>query len=87
MINRVVLSGRLTRDPEMKTTPNGIQVCTFSLAVDRGFGEKKETDFVPIVTWRGLAENCGKYLTKGKQAVLEGRLQIRTYEDREGKKE
>lgn len=89
MLNRIVMIGRLTRDPEAKATQNGTAVTTFSIACDRDFARKdgeKETDFVPIVTWRGLAETCAKFLTKGKMVAVEGRLQIRTYEDSEGTK-
>ena len=81
MLNRIVTIGRLTRDPEKRTTPNGVAVTTFTIACDRDFknaGGEKETDFIPVVTWRGLAESCGKYLAKGKMAAVEGRLQIRT---------
>ena len=89
MINRIVLIGRLTADPELRQTPNGIAVTTFTLAVDRPFtkkDEKKETDFIQIVTWRGLAENCANYLKKGRLAAVDGRLQIRSYENKEGRR-
>lgn len=90
MLNRIVLIGRLTRDPELRYTPaNGVAVATFTLAVDRRFaqqGQQKETDFIPIVTWRGQAENCAKFLGKGSLVAVEGRLQIRSYEDREGQR-
>lgn len=89
MLNRIVLIGRLTRDPEQRATSSGTAVTTFNIAVDRDFSTKdgkKETDFIPIVTWRGLAETCGKFLTKGKLVAVAGRLQIRTYEDNEGAK-
>ncbi|MDD4172270.1 MAG: single-stranded DNA-binding protein [Syntrophomonas sp.] len=85
MLNRVILIGRLTRDPELKYTPNGTAVATFSLAVNRKFN-RDETDFIDIVAWRGLAENCANYLGKGRMAAVEGRLQIRTYENKEGQK-
>ncbi len=85
MLNRVVLIGRLTRDPELKYTPNGVAVCSFTLAIDRKFN-KNETDFIDIVVWRGLAENCANYLNKGRLTAVEGRLQIRTYETQEGQK-
>ncbi len=88
MINNVVLVGRLTRDPELRYTPgNGIPVATFTLAVDRPFKNaegEREADFIPIVTWRKLAENCANYLKKGSQAAVTGRLQIRSYDDKEG---
>ena len=90
MLNRIVMIGRLTRDPELRTTQSGTAVTTFTVACDRDFANKatgeKETDFVPIVTWRGLAETCGKFLSKGKMVAVDGRLQISTYEDSEGAK-
>lgn len=82
-VNRFVGIGRLTRDPELKHTPNGVAVASFNIAVDRQFKSangEKETDFIPVITWRGLAETCGRYLSKGKMVAVEGRLQIRTYE-------
>ncbi len=88
MINNVVLIGRLVRDPELKyTAGNGIPVATFTLAVDRPFKNaegEREADFIPIVTWRKLAENCAQYLKKGSQAAVTGRLQIRSYDDSQG---
>jgi len=89
MLNRVILIGRLTKDPEMRYTPSGAAVVTFSLAVDRSFkaaSGERETDFINIVVWRQLAENCSKYLSKGKLAAVEGRLQIRNYETKDGQK-
>lgn len=89
MTNRVVLIGRLTRDPEIKYTQAGVAVANFSLAVDRKFKNSsgdKETDFINIVVWRELAENCAKYLSKGKLAAVDGRLQIRPYETNDGQK-
>lgn len=89
MYNRVILIGRLTRDPELRYTGNGTAVASFSLAVDRtyknGNGEK-ETDYINIVAWRNLGERCGEYLAKGKMVAVEGRLQIRSYEDNNGVK-
>ena len=87
MLNRIILMGRLTRDPELRRTQNGIAVTSFSLAVDRDFksqGGEKETDFIDIVVWRQTAEFVSKYFTKGRMAVVEGRLQIRDWKDREG---
>lgn len=84
MLNRIVLIGRLTKDPELRATSNGTAVATFTLAVSRM--SKDETDFIPIVVWRAQAESCAKYLTKGKLAAVDGRLQIRTYEDSKGNK-
>ena len=86
MINRIIAIGRTTKNPELRITQNGTAVATFTIAVDRGFGDKKETDFIPVVVWKGLAENCGKYLEKGKLVGVDGRLQIRTYEDSNGNK-
>jgi single-strand DNA-binding protein len=84
MLNRVVLVGRLTRDPELRYTPNtGIAVATFTLAVDRNFANRqgeREADFIPIVVWRKPAENCAKYLGKGSMVAVDGRLQVRSYE-------
>jgi single-strand DNA-binding protein len=89
MLNRVILIGRLTRDPELRYTPNGVAVATFALAVDRPFTSnqgEREADFINIVTWRGLAENCANYLKKGRLAAVDGRLQIRNYDNNEGKR-
>lgn len=89
MLNRIVLIGRLTRDPELRYTPSGTGVCSFTLAVDRRFKSAdgtRETDFVNIVAWRQLGELCANYLSKGKMAAVEGRLQIRNYTDKEGNK-
>lgn len=83
MLNRVVLIGRLTKDPELKYTPSGVAVCSFTLAVDRTFKNsqgEREADFIPIVVYRQLAELCANYLAKGKLAAVDGRLQIRSYE-------
>ena len=85
MLNRVILIGRLTRDPELKYIPNGTAVANFTLAVDRKFN-KDETDFIDVVVWRQLAELCANYLAKGRLAAVEGRLQVRTYEGKDGQK-
>jgi len=88
-MNRIILIGRLTKDPELRYTPNGVAVTTFTLAVDRPFSNnqgEREADFINIVTWRGLAETCANYLKKGRLTAVEGRLQIRNYENNEGKK-
>ena len=89
MLNKIVLMGRLTRDPELRKTGSGTAVTSFTLAVDRDFktqdGEK-ETDFIDIVAWRGTAEFVFKYLSKGRMAVVSGRLQIRNWTDKEGNK-
>lgn len=89
MMNRIVLMGRLTRDPELRVTNSGVSTCGFSLAVDRAFKNgsgEQETDFIPIVVWRKQAENCATYLKKGSLVALEGRLQVRSYDDKEGQK-
>ncbi len=85
MLNRVILIGRLTRDPELRYTPQGTAVATFTIAVNRKFN-REETDFIPVVSWRGLAENCANYLGKGQLAAVEGRLQVRSYDNQEGQK-
>src|SRR5690625_1081113 len=89
MLNRVVIIGRLTRDPELRYTPSGNATCTFTLAVERNFKNQngdREADFIPIVTWRQLAENCANYLKKGRLTAVEGRIQTRSYENNEGRK-
>jgi single-strand DNA-binding protein len=88
MINRVILVGRLTWDPELRYTPSGVAVTRFRLAVNRNYvnqqGER-EADFIDIVTWRGLAENCANHLKKGALVGVDGRLQTRRYENQEGR--
>ena len=87
MLNKIILMGRLTRDPELRRTQSGTAVTSFSLAVDRDFKSQsgeKETDFIDIVAWRNTAEFVSKYFTKGRMAVVEGRLQIRSYTDKDG---
>ncbi|MCI9649510.1 single-stranded DNA-binding protein [Oscillibacter sp.] len=89
MLNRIVLMGRLTRDPELRRTQSGTAVTSFSIACDRDFksqGGEKETDFIDIVAWRGTAEFVSKYFTKGRMAIVEGRLQIRDWTDNNGSK-
>lgn len=89
MLNKIILMGRLTRDPELRNTANKTAVCSFSLAVDRDFkgpNGEKETDFIDVVAWRATAEFVSKYFTKGRMAVVEGRLQIRDWVDKEGGK-
>lgn len=88
MLNRVVLVGRLTRDPELRYTPAGIAVTQFTLACDRQYSQngEKEADFIPVVTWRQTAEACANYLRKGRLAAVEGRIQIRNYENNEGRR-
>lgn len=84
-MNKAFLIGRLTRDPEVTKTQNGIDVCRFTLAINR-VGAKEETDFIPVVVWRNQAVNCGKYLAKGKQCCVVGSIQTRSYEDKQGAK-
>lgn len=86
-MNLVVLIGRLTKDPEVRYTQKGDAVAGFTLAVDRPFKNaagEREADFVPVVVWRKLAEHCANHLNKGRLVAVQGRLQIRSYEDREG---
>lgn len=90
MLNRVILIGRLTRDPELRYTPAGVAVTQFTLAVDRPFSnsqtKEREADFINIVTWRQLAETCANYLRKGRLTAVEGRMQVRNYDNNEGRK-
>jgi len=89
VLNRIVLIGRLTKDPELRYTPNGVAVATFTLAVDRNRKNaqgERETDFINIVVWQKQAENCANYLSKGKLAAVDGRLQIRSYDGQDGQK-
>ena len=83
MLNKVVLIGRLTKDPDLRYTQSGIAVARFTLAVDRGFKNQdgeKQADFIPITVWRGAAENCAKYLAKGRLIAVAGRIQTGNYE-------
>ena len=90
MLNRIVIMGRLTRDPELRRTQNGTAVTSFSVAVDRDFKSResgeKATDFIDVVAWRQTAEFVCQYFTKGRMAVVSGRLQIRNWTDKEGNK-
>lgn len=89
MINRVILTGRLTKDPELRYTPKGVPVATFTLAVNRTFSNQqgeKETDFINCVVWRRQAENAANFLKKGSLAGVDGRLQTRNYEGQDGKR-
>jgi single-strand DNA-binding protein len=89
LLNRVVLIGRLTKDPELRYTPNGVAVTNFTLAVERNFKNaqgEKETDFFSCSVFKQLAELCANYLAKGKMASIDGRVQIRTYNDKDGQK-
>lgn len=86
MINRVILMGRLTKDPELRRTGNQTPVCTFSIAVDNGYGENKHTDFINCVAWNKTAEFVSKYFTKGKMIIVIGRISTRSWETQDGKK-
>lgn len=84
--NKVVLMGRLTADPTLKETPSGHSVANFDLAVDRGYGDDKKTDFFPCVAWRGTAETIAKHCKKGREILVSGQLQNRQWEDNKGSK-
>ena len=87
MLNRIIIMGRLTRDPELRHTQNSTAVASFTLAVDRDFkGEdgKRATDYIDIVAWRAAAEFVAKYFTRGRMAIVEGRLQLRDWKDKDG---
>jgi single-strand DNA-binding protein len=86
MFNRVVLVGNLTRDPEVRFTPNGTAVCNFGIATNRKYGEKEEVFFGEITAWGKLGETCEKYLKKGSKALIDGRLLTETWETEDGKK-
>ena len=88
-MNKVILIGNLTRDPELTETPSGVEVCRFAIAVSRDYANAdgtRETDFFNITVWRGRAETCGKYLKKGNKVAVIGSLQTRSYEDKDGVK-
>ena len=87
MLNKIIIMGRLTRDPELRRTASSTAVAGFTLAVDRDFKSQngeKSTDFIDVVAWRNTAEFVAKYFTKGRMAVVEGRLQIRDWKDKDG---
>ena len=88
MLNRIIVMGRLVRDPELRSTQNGVSVTSFTLAVDRDFKSRdsgeKSTDFIDVVAWRQTAEFICKYFSKGRMAIAEGRLQIREWKDKDG---
>lgn len=90
MLNRSILIGRLTKEPQLRYTPAGVAVCQFTLAVDRPFSgpdkTEREADFINCVVWRQLAETCANYLSKGRLAAVEGRIQVRNYDNNEGKR-
>ena len=89
-MNQIVIMGRMTRDPELRHTPNGVPVASFTLAVDRGFVTKdsgeRQTDFIDVVAWRSTAEFVSKYFAKGQMTAVTGRLQIRDWTDKDGNK-
>jgi len=89
MLNHITVMGRLTKDPELRRTQSGIPVCSFSVACDRDYKNadgERNTDFIDIVAWRQTAEFVNKYFTKGRMAVIDGRLQLRDWNDRDGNK-
>ena len=89
MLNKIIIMGRLTRDPELRRTGSGTAVTSMTLAVDRDFKSQsgeKETDFIDVVAWKNTAEFVSKYFTKGRMAVVEGRLQVRDWTDKDGNK-
>lgn len=88
-MNKAIILGNLTRDPELNTTNSGISVCRFTLAVSRRYSNaegEREADFIPVVVWRGQADNCAKYLKKGSKACVVGNIQVRSYEAQDGTK-
>ncbi|MEW6458746.1 MAG: single-stranded DNA-binding protein [Bacillota bacterium] len=87
MLNKIILIGRLARDPELRYTPSGTPVAGFTVAVDRPFVDKqgnRGTDFIDVVAWRKLGETCARHLGKGRLVCVEGRLELRSYEDNQG---
>ena len=88
-MNKVMVIGNLTRDPELRTTRSGTSVCSFTIAVNRNYTDangERQADFIGIQTWRGLAESCAQYLSKGRKIAVSGSLQSRTYDDKDGNK-
>jgi single-strand DNA-binding protein len=85
-MNIVILTGRLTAEPALTTTPNGTQVCSVTIAVDRGYGDNKQTDFIPLVLWKNKAVALCRYCKKGDKINVVGTLQSRSYQDQDGKK-
>ncbi len=86
MINKAILMGRLTRDPELRHTGSGTPVCSFTVAIDNGYGDNRSTDFINCVAWNKTAEFVEKYFTKGRMIIVVGRIQTRTWEGQDGKK-
>lgn len=88
-MNKAFIIGNLTKDPELRTTPNGVSVCSFSVAVQRRYKDQngdRQADFIPVIVWRGLAENCAKYLAKGRKVAVSGEIQTRSYDAQDGSK-
>lgn len=88
-MNKAFIIGNLTRDPELRTTPSGVSVCSFTVAVQRRYKDQngeRQADFIPVIVWRGLAENCSKYLAKGRKVAVSGEIQTRNYEAQDGSK-
>lgn len=89
MLNKIILIGRLTKDPELRYTPNGTAVATFTLAVNRNRANQegeRETDFIPVIVWQKQAENCANYIGKGSLVAVDGRLQVRTFDGKDGQR-
>lgn len=88
MLNKVILMGRLVADPELRQTANEVSVCSFRIAVDRNYSkeQEKQTDFINIVAWRGTADFVSRYFSKGKMIIVEGSIQTRSYQDKDGQK-
>lgn len=86
MLNTITVMGRLVKDPETRTTQSGVSVSNFTVAVDRDYknGDEKVADYIPVCTWRGLADFCGKYLGKGRMVVVSGSLQSKKWQDKDG---
>ena len=87
MLNSVIMMGRLTADPELRQTPQGVNVCSFTIAVDRTFvkqGEQRQADFFDVVAWRGQADFVSRFFRKGQMIAVQGRMETRTYDDRNG---
>lgn len=88
-MNKAFIIGNLTKDPELKTTQSGVSVCSFTVAVQRRYKDadgNRQADFIPVIVWRGLAENCSKYLAKGRKVAVSGEIQTRSYDAQDGSK-
>lgn len=86
MLNKAIIMGRLTRDPEVRTTGTGISVCSFTVAVDSGYGDNRQADFINCVAWRSQAEFLGKYFKKGMMVIVVGRISTRSWEGQDGQR-